>query len=139
MLLVVVQFSCLGFLFFTGPGIADSLPLLLLEFIAFGIGIWGIIAMRRSRLNVFPDVLYGSSLVKEGPYKLIRHPMYTALILMSFSLVISSFSYARMAVAIVLIVNLLFKIQFEEKLLCKAIPAYADYKMKTWKIIPLIY
>lgn len=139
LILVIVQISCLIILFGTGPSLADPLPLLLLEIIALVIGFWGIITMRKSRLNVFPDVLKGSSLISSGPYKLIRHPMYLSLFLLSISLLLTESNTLRIIIVIILCINLLFKVEFEEKLLKKKFPGYKDYASRTWKIFPYLY
>jgi protein-S-isoprenylcysteine O-methyltransferase Ste14 len=101
--------------------------------------LWSVYAMRSSNLNVFPDVRRGSSLIRQGPYKIIRHPMYLAVILFSISLLLTNVNLLRILTLALLIIDLVIKIEYEETLLIKEFPDYSKYKVKTYKLIPLIY
>ncbi len=137
-LLVIIQFLCLLLLALTGPVVVSGY-LVIGEGLVFLFGVWSIWVMRRSRLNVFPEVLDGSNLISSGPYRLIRHPMYLSLILLSAILLANSFSYTRLGIGLLLTTNLLFKIEWEERLLRKKLPAYNKYASKNWKLLPFIY
>jgi protein-S-isoprenylcysteine O-methyltransferase Ste14 len=139
LLLVAVQIAAITLLLATGPLIAHPKELLLLEVLAVLLAIWGIVSMRRSRLNIFPDVLAGSTLISKGPYRVIRHPMYVSLIIFSLALLLTTFSIFRLGVVLLLTVNLFFKIEFEEKLLQRCLSGYTAYMGKTWKLIPFVY
>ena len=103
------------------------------------LGTWAIWVMRKSKLNVFPDVLQGAGLIVIGPYRYIRHPMYLAVIGCGAALLIDYFTYFRLMVFIVLIIDLILKIEYEEKLLKAAFDQYVDYRQVTKKLIPFIY
>ena len=76
-------------------------------------------------------------IVQSGPYRLIRHPIYTAMLgmfagtaLMSgqlhalLGLVMAAIAYGR-------------KIRLEEASLCQAFgPAYDAYRRDTWALVP---
>lgn len=137
-ILVVVQMACLLALALSGPVIVQPI-LLPLELASIGLGIYAVWSMRKSRLNVFPDLREGSRLISNGPYRLVRHPMYLTLILFALALLIDQYSHFRLIVTLVLLADLLFKIEYEEKLLSKALEDYDDYRQKSWKLIPFIY
>ena len=44
------------------------------------LALWAFISMRRSNFSVMPEPVSGGELVERGPYRLIRHPMYTCLL-----------------------------------------------------------
>lgn len=136
---VAIQFACLGYIFISEQIFPGTWYLLLIEIFGIALGIFSIISMDTSTLNVFPDVREGGNLTSRGPYKLIRHPMYLSLVLTCSPLVIEYFSWLRLSVLILLVVNLLVKLHFEERLLGQKYPAYNMYKKKTKKIIPFIY
>jgi protein-S-isoprenylcysteine O-methyltransferase Ste14 len=78
-------------------------------------------------------------LIKKGPYKYIRHPIYSGIFLMVLGL---AFFWARISIFIFLILVLLglwLKSLAEEKLLGKHFPEYAEYKKTTKAFIPFIF
>jgi protein-S-isoprenylcysteine O-methyltransferase Ste14 len=137
--LVLVQFACLGLIGLTGPLLASSLPLLLVELLGLGLGVWAILSMRIGNFNITPDPLKWTRLVKSGPYSLIRHPMYLALLLASLPLVIDQFTPFRLAVWLVLLADLLIKLNYEERLLIVELPGYDRYVRQSYRLIPLLY
>jgi protein-S-isoprenylcysteine O-methyltransferase Ste14 len=89
-----------------------------------------------SRLQIIED----QKLVKNGPYKYIRHPLYLGEILRNFGIVfIFSSAYGFLFITIGTIF-LLLRINMEEKMLVEAFDQnYKDYKRTTKKLIPYIY
>ncbi len=137
-LLVSVQFLCLLYLAVTGPWIADGW-LLVLEGIGLLLGLWAIFAMGVSRVRVLPDVRPGAQLVERGPYRWIRHPMYAAVLLVALALVLNAPWPGRWAALLVLALDLVVKLHYEEGLLAAALPGYAAYRARTKRLIPFVY
>lgn len=103
------------------------------------LGIWSLWTMRKSRLNILPDIRKGAVLVTSGPYYLIRHPMYTSLLLTFIPLFLNHPTGFRLGALIVLISALVGKIRYEEPLLRNHFPEYQSYTRRTWKMIPWVY
>ena len=80
-----------------------------------------------------------SRLVTHGPYRFIRHPMYATLLLGSLALVLNSPTPLRVAVWIVLLADLVLKLNYEERLLVKSFPDYVAYQKTSKRLVPLIY
>ncbi len=95
--------------------------------------------MRQSKLNVFPEVRKGTIIIMTGPYRLIRHPMYISVILFTIAQLLDKTTYLRALILIVLIVDLIIKIGFEEKMLIEKFPEYQKYIDGTKKLLPYIY
>jgi len=141
LILVFIQFATLGIIFATGSVLARNPLLLGLESLGICLEIWAILFMcRQSKLQVTADVAPGSHLVISGPYRYIRHPMYVGLMLISVSLLIDQFSYLRALICIILWIDLLVKIDYEEKLLKDYFKEeYTYYQSKTHRLLPFIY
>lgn len=79
-------------------------------------------------------------LVGEGPYKLVRHPMYAAALGIAVGLACLSQSWAFFGVFCIYLALILPLISMEEDGLRKAYgEQYVTYLRKTRKLIPLIY
>lgn len=78
-------------------------------------------------------------LVRTGPYRLIRHPIYTAMLGMSVgTAVVSGQLHALIGVAM-LAIAYSRKIGMEERILGETFgPAYEDYRRDTWALIPWV-
>ena len=138
-LLVALQFLLTGALALAGPlrGLppgfwagAGAAALL---------GGWAVAGMRRSRLRIRPEVAPGATLVTGGPYRWIRHPMYTAVLLLAASLTAAGFTPARGALWLALLAVLAMKLRKEERLLAARFPEYADYARRTWRLLPGVW
>ena len=136
---VIVQFSCLGLLIITGPWIASTLLLFTFETIGILLGIYAVFSMRWFNLKISPEVKENAVFTTRGPYRYIRHPMYTALLLTFVPLIINYPSTTRTITGSILLIDLLLKLHFEERLLAEHFSEYTAYRTKTKKLIPLIY
>ena len=138
-LLVVIQFSCIGFLVFTckynqmgASAIFDIAISILLAF-------WSIYTMQKSKLRIFPEPSIDAILITDGPYRYIRHPMYTSVLLGCLGLVLIQFNLIRLAIFGLLVLNLLFKLHWEETMLKRKFDDYRKYCADTFKLVPFIY
>jgi protein-S-isoprenylcysteine O-methyltransferase Ste14 len=79
-------------------------------------------------------------LVVAGPYRLIRHPMYTAALSISLGLAGLIQSWAFLGVFCIYLVLIVRLIPMEEAGLRKAYgEQYAVYRQKTRKLVPFVY
>ncbi len=79
-------------------------------------------------------------MTKSGPYRWIRNPMYTGVLLFYFPIVLQNFNWLNGFVLIVLLITLLYKIESEERFLeDRFSEEYLQYKKETKRLLPFIY
>ena len=137
--LVLVQFACLGALLLTGPLLAQGALLLVLELGAVALGLWALITVQLDNVQIVPDPHPDAKLVRHGPYRWIRHPMYAALLLGTLALVAAQPTPLRWGIWLILLADLLIKLDYEERLLTDHFAAYRSYMAESKRLIPYIY
>lgn len=100
---------------------------------------WAIVAMRKSKLRILPEPSNDVILVTGGPYRFIRHPMYTAILLGCSGLLVAHFTWIRFAFALALAMVLIIKLNWEEKMLSEKFKGYDDYIKHTSRLFPFLY
>lgn len=138
-LFVLIQFSMLAFLLKTAPVLSNSHTGILVEMTGILIGLMAIYQMQPGNFNVAPLPKSSGKLVRTGLYQYIRHPMYLAQLMAALPLVVDYYSHYRLAAWIILLINLIGKLHFEERLLIAHYPDYKDYQKESWRLIPYIY
>lgn len=134
------QISSIFILVVTGPLIATNILLRIMQFVALAIILWAVWEMKRTRYYRIPDIGKQNELVKTGVYKYIRNPMYFSELLFTGALVVNSYTPLRLVLFLILFVDFIFKIRYEEKLLLKYFKEkFVEYKKNSWRLLPFIY
>jgi protein-S-isoprenylcysteine O-methyltransferase len=83
----------------------------------------------------------GQMLVRRGPYRVLRHPSYTGIMLSVAGLGLAFGSWVGAGVALlVMFAGMLPRIRVEEQALARAFGAgYADYASSTARVVPHIW
>ncbi|MBS1667502.1 MAG: isoprenylcysteine carboxylmethyltransferase family protein [Bacteroidetes bacterium] len=138
-LLVSLQFILIGLLLLTIDAFHFSFLAILFIILSMFVAFWSIITMRKSKLRISPIPAVTATLIIDGPYKYIRHPMYASILLAAIGLLFLNFSWIRLGLAITLMLVLLVKLEWEEKMLSKKFTNYLDYKKRTKRLLPLVF
>ena len=81
----------------------------------------------------------GQTVISTGPYRLVRHPMYSAISLMLLATPLALGSYVAVPLFVMLIPLLVFRLLNEEKLLRQNLPGYAEYCSQTrFRLVPFV-
>lgn len=138
--LVLVQALMLIYLFLSGPVLPQSVLAGILELSGVLLGLWAIWSMRVTTIQITADVAPDSNLVTDGPYEFIRHPMYTAVLIVVIGLLLNSYSFPRAMATFILVIDLYLKASYEETLLVRYFKkGYEDYQKKTKRFVPFLY
>jgi protein-S-isoprenylcysteine O-methyltransferase Ste14 len=82
----------------------------------------------------------GHELVTTGLYRIIRHPSYLGLLLGLFGWALVFRSAIGLVLSLFLVPPLIARMDSEEALLESEFGArYADYRRRTWRLLPLVY
>ncbi|WP_457652024.1 methyltransferase family protein [Rhodocaloribacter sp.] len=136
---VAVQFACIFYLLATGRVWPEAWGPRLMFLFGVALGLYAVAVMRLGRFNVTPDVRPDAELRVHGPYRWIRHPMYTSVLLTMLALVWGDCSLVRLGVWALLALDLVLKMRYEEHLLSEKFEAYAEYRRRTKRLIPWVY
>jgi len=137
-LLVVMQFGLIGLMILFSRGLLHD-PLALAVFlVGVAFGFWAIAYNRLGNFHIRPILKDGCTLITTGPYRLIRHPMYTSVITMMLGVWLSTPTLLESSLLLLLVATLYLKAYREEQLWCGHNPEYLEYKRKTKLFIPYI-
>jgi len=90
----------------------------------------------RHAVRVDPEPKPGATLVRTGVYRRLRHPIYTAMVLVVLGLFLKNGNLAVAMTGAALIVFLAAKVRVEERFLAARYPDYAEYRRHTWGLFP---
>lgn len=100
-------------------------------------------------LLVFRENSYGGAtietvadqkVISTGPYALVRHPMYVGVLIMIVGIPLALDAWWGLAIIVVAVPGLIFRILDEEKLLRKDLPGYVEYTQKVrYRLVPYIW
>jgi protein-S-isoprenylcysteine O-methyltransferase Ste14 len=119
-------------LFSTAPAV------IALQAAAVALMIWARLTFGRRSFHATADPTEGG-LVTTGPYRHIRHPIYTAACLFIFAGAAAHLSWPTAGLALLVLAGCAFRMAAEEHLLVQRYPEYAAYAAKTRRMIPYLY
>lgn len=102
--------------------------------------VWAVAALGES-FRTTVETHAEQKVVRNGPYRLIRHPSYTALLLVCLGNGLTLQNWLSVIVAVSLpLAALLYRIRIEEAVLLESLgPEYEEYRKHTKKLIPWVW
>ena len=137
--LVGIQFVLIGMIAFTPPLWPSGWSLRAILVVAGGLGLWALQAMGLRQVKVFPEVHGRGKLIVLGPYRWVRHPMYTSVLLVTLAWTLGSPFPYRILLWVGLVMTLSVKLRYEERLLMERFPEYEAYRRQTKRLIPFVW
>ncbi|MGE0815537.1 MAG: isoprenylcysteine carboxylmethyltransferase family protein [Vicinamibacterales bacterium] len=133
--LIVITLVALGL---TGNLLSRSLPVIAVQLAAVALNLWARASFAKGAFRVGAAPA-GSSLMRGGPYRLVRHPMYAAVLLFLWAGVAAHASALTMAAGLVVTVVVVARVFAEERLLSLRYPDYRAYARATWALVPFVF
>lgn len=96
------------------------------------LNIAGLAAMRKS----FAIMAEARVLVRSGPYRWVRHPMYLAHFVIFFCCLLLRFQAATAVLYVLFIAGQIARARIEEKKLTETFPEYEEYRGRTGMFVP---
>jgi protein-S-isoprenylcysteine O-methyltransferase Ste14 len=123
---------------FAPPG--TVLPFLGTLLVAAGLGfaIWARLYLGRNWSGVV-TLKEEHALIQTGPYRMVRHPIYTGLVLALVGTAVAIGEWRGVLAVGCVMIGFLWKIHVEESLMAGTFPEYAEYRRRTAALIPFIY
>jgi protein-S-isoprenylcysteine O-methyltransferase Ste14 len=80
----------------------------------------------------------GEAVIRRGPYRFIRHPMYAAALLLVWATVLGHWTTIGLVGGVVVVLVLIPRIADEERRLRERYPDYAAYARSTKRLVPFL-
>ncbi len=135
---VIIQFASIAGILILQPGLPSFWLTYVFALSGIILGMWAILVMDQHNRTIFPEPSPYGEIICKGPYRIIRHPMYTALFLFLIPLSLDPFSMGQIIILGVFLMNQWLKICLEEKLLRKVYLRYPVYMKETKRILPFL-
>jgi protein-S-isoprenylcysteine O-methyltransferase Ste14 len=123
---------------FALPG--SALPFLGILLVAAGLGftVWARLHLGRNWSGVV-TLKEDHALIRTGPYRVVRHPIYTGLLLALLGTALAIGEWRGVLAVGCAVIGFLWKIRVEEALMAGSFPEYAEYRKRTAALMPLVY
>ena len=109
-----------------------------LQLVAVALMIWARVTFGRRSFHAAANPT-GGGLVTTGPYRFIRHPIYTAASLFGWGAIVVHWSSVSVALGILLLLGALMRMMCEEQLVKQKYPEYVAYAKVTKRMVPYLF
>jgi protein-S-isoprenylcysteine O-methyltransferase Ste14 len=123
---------------------APSMIVSAIGLVLFAAGWWLMTAAMVENAFAAPVVRHQAErhqhVIDTGPYRIVRHPMYTSVIPFMIGMALWLGSYAAAIFAILPIAVLMIRLLLEEKFLRRELPGYEQYTTRTrFRLVPFVW
>ena len=105
-----------------------------------GYGMYIEVMRENAYLSRTIEVQEGQQLIDTGLYGIVRHPMYTATILMFTSIPLILGSFCSLIIFAIYPLLMVLRIKNEEQVLAAGLKGYTDYQKRVkWRLLPFVW
>lgn len=106
--------------------------------VGLAVAVWGGV-MHGAGLQALPYPPEGGTLLHTGPYRFVRHPIYSGAVFIAFGWAIWRHGWLTLVYAALLFLLFDAKARREERWLVEKFPSYAGYQRRVRKLVPFLY
>ncbi len=134
----VLMVAGLGGLILRQQALSASAVAIVLQLSAVALMVWARVSFGRRSFHATAEPTEGG-LVTSGPYRWIRHPIYTAVCVFAWACVVGHPTGFAAGMAALVTLGGLVRMFLEEKLLAVRYPEYAEYARRTRRMVPHVF
>ena len=139
-ILVALQFTAIVIVAWPFMGQADErTQWLAISALGLIVGLYTLAHNKLGNFGIYPEPIPDACLVTTGPYRWIRHPMYTSLLLFMLGIALYRHALPNYLGMALLTIAIFGKMHREESHLHVKFEDYSDYVKKTRRLFPGIY
>jgi protein-S-isoprenylcysteine O-methyltransferase Ste14 len=128
----------IGGLYYTNALLSDAPVAIAIQLLGVALMIWARITFGRRSFHAAADPTAGG-VVRTGPYRYLRHPIYTAVSVFVWPPAIASRAPLSLAFAALVSAGAIIRMLCEEYLLVRQYPDYREYARTTKRMIPFVF
>lgn len=136
-LALLITVVAILYLVFSGNLFSRSPFIITGQLLAVALSIWARRSFQGGQFSIHAEPSEGP-LLSSGPYQLIRHPMYAAVLLLIWSSILGHLSLVTVVIGLIVTGVIGIRIMTEDKVLLSHFPEYLEYARTTKRIIPFI-
>jgi len=125
-------------LFFTRSLFSASPIVIAIQAAAAVLMMWARVTFGRRSFHATANTTEGG-LVTSGPYRYIRNPIYTSVVLFCFAGAGARLSWRSVVFALFVLAGTLVRVIAEERFLRVRYPEYAEYAARTKRMVPHVF
>ncbi len=125
-------------LFYTHSLFSVSPVVIAVQVAAAVLMVWARVSFGRRSFHATADTTTGG-LVTSGPYRYIRNPIYTSVVLFSFAGAGAHISWSSVGFALIVVAGALARVIAEERFLRIRYPEYVEYAARTKRMVPYLF
>ena len=125
------------FLLIRGDLLSSSPYIIAAQLLAIALNTWTRKSFGDGQFKIGAEPAEGT-LLTNGPYKFIRHPMYASALLFLWASILGHWSLINAMIGLLVTGFIAVRIVTEEQLLHSQYPEYVEYSKKTKRIIPYL-
>ncbi len=97
--------------------------------------VWSLRTLGRS----FSVLAQAREVIRTGPYRVVRHPLYLGEMVGTLGMVVSAPSTTAFTLWVALLALQVYRMHHEENVLTTTLPDYASYRVGTHRLVPYLY
>lgn len=122
-----------------GHALLTRLPIAVaFQVAALALMVWARVTFGRRSFHAAANATEGG-LVTDGPYRWIRHPIYTGICLFAWAGIVPHLSVVSVLLGAIMIAGAIVRMLAEERLLVQRYPDYAQYAQRTKRMVPYVF